>query len=196
LPQSLAAHTQPSSVTASDRSWAAQPSIELYAPIEELPREFARTLRLSLETGGRSAVIRLSPPELGNVKIQISVSGDRVIAHAEVEREDVRAMLEQSRPALDQHLHRAGLVLDRLVIEHSTHGKALDSWNATGNGQFPAHASWNGSNQGSGRHHAPTPGETGRSFSWNGSRDSASNSITPAGSIAPNGTSRRLDLRV
>lgn len=121
-----------------------------------------------------------------------------MIAHAEVERDDVRAMLEQSRPALDQQLHRAGLVLDRLVIENSTHGKSLDSWNGNANGQSPSHANWNGSNSGNNRHHAATPENT-RTSTWNlhGSRDTAPiPMMTGTGSTSMTGTSRRLDLRV
>lgn len=169
-----------------------QPSIELESTLEELPRELGRTLRLSLETGGRSALIHLSPPELGNVRIQLSVAGDRVTAHAAVERDDVRALLEQSRSGLEQHLQRAGLVLDRLVIESTAHAikpSVSEPWSGNASGQPSSHSG----SSGGGRHQTHTPAENRSPVVWSGL---GPRPAKPSGSSAFNGTSRRLDLRV
>lgn len=86
-------------------------------PLEALPEEITRMVRFAVGTSGREAVLRLDPPELGAVRIEIRIQGNDVMVRITAEREDVRHWLEVGREGLGDRFERSGLRLERLAIE-------------------------------------------------------------------------------
>lgn len=83
---------------------------------------------------GRAVVLRLDPPELGALRVQISVRERSVVAVLEVERRETRQLLGDSLPQLREALQQQGFGIDR--IEVSLADGRLDDQHSTGSGGF------------------------------------------------------------
>ncbi len=82
-----------------------------------MPEFLPHTLRAAVRDGVREANIRLWPPELGALKVQLQVNGDIVTARIQAERPDAHALLERMRGALQKGMQESGLTLHRLEID-------------------------------------------------------------------------------
>lgn len=121
------------------------------APVtpRDLPTAVPHTLKLAVREGVREARIRLWPPELGSVRVDLRVTGHQVAARFEAERADVRTMLEGMRSELSRGLQEAGLKLQSLDIapagEGTLRGSGGPEARAAGGGSFLAGGSSDGS---------------------------------------------------
>ncbi len=143
------------------QSGADSPTGPRILDVTEMPEFLPHTLRAAVRDGVREANIRLWPPELGALKVQLQVNGDLVTARIQAERPDAYALLERMRGALQKGMQESGLTLHRLEIDlgGSTAVRAASSSNA---GQFerdsdpsqrnpmdPGHGSRNGASSSS-----------------------------------------------
>ncbi|MCK4412068.1 MAG: flagellar hook-length control protein FliK [Candidatus Eisenbacteria sp.] len=81
-----------------------------------LRSQAAQGLRLALAEGRREALIDLTPPHLGRLRIRVSLQGNQVQAHVQAERPDVGAWLESDQEWLRQRLAEQGLQLTELRV--------------------------------------------------------------------------------
>jgi hypothetical protein len=72
------------------------------------------------EAGERKFEIRLDPPELGRIEVQLSVdSSGRATSHLVVDRADTLDLLRRDAPALERALQSAGLTTDDASLQFS-----------------------------------------------------------------------------
>jgi hypothetical protein len=83
------------------------------APVEQV----AERIGLAHRAGREEVSFRLDPPELGAVRIQAVLEGQRLTLHIRTEHEAARAALEQSMPQLKESLSQQGIVAGRVTIE-------------------------------------------------------------------------------
>ena len=72
------------------------------------------------EAGERKFEIRLDPPDLGRIEVQLSVdSSGRATSHLVVDRADTLDLLRRDAPALERALQSAGLTTDDASLQFS-----------------------------------------------------------------------------
>lgn len=72
---------------------------------------------------GRTEIhLRLEPPELGTVRIHLSVSDDKITARIVVHEEVARQMIEGQMQHLRQRLEEAGIALGQFSVAHDGSG--------------------------------------------------------------------------
>lgn len=103
--------------------------------VTEMPEFLPHTLRAAVRDGVREANIRLWPPELGAIKVQLHVNGNQVTALIRAERPDAYALLDRMRGALQRGMQESGLILHRLEIDLGG-STALRPASSAGAGQF------------------------------------------------------------
>jgi flagellar hook-length control protein FliK len=79
--------------------------------------QVAERVGLAHREGREEVSFRLDPPELGAVRIQAVLEGQRLTLHIRTEHEAARAALEQSMPQLKESLSQQGIVAGRVTIE-------------------------------------------------------------------------------
>ncbi len=77
----------------------------------------ARGLRAAVNQQGGSVTLRLTPPEMGTVRIQLDLSGGTVTARFHAETDNGRQLLQQQLGQLRQSLESQGLSVDRLSVQ-------------------------------------------------------------------------------
>jgi hypothetical protein len=83
------------------------------APVEQV----AERVGIAHREGREEVSFRLEPPELGAVRIQAVLEGQRLTLHIRTEHEAARVALEQSMPQLRESLSQQGIVAGRVTIE-------------------------------------------------------------------------------
>jgi flagellar hook-length control protein FliK len=68
-------------------------------------------------TDGGTVRLRLSPPELGSLHIEVTVRGGKMNAHVEAETQSARTMLLDNLPALRQQLAERQIHLERFDVD-------------------------------------------------------------------------------
>lgn len=90
------------------------------APVEIDSTRFlsrvARAFNAAQERGGEVR-LRLSPPELGSLRLQVSVQDGVMVARMETETEAARASLVSNLPALRERLAEQGIRVERFDID-------------------------------------------------------------------------------
>ena len=81
----------------------------------------ARGLQSAIQHNGGAVTLRLSPPELGTVRIELNVTGSRVAAQLHTQNDAARNMLQQQLAQLRGGLEAQGLQVERLSV-HSQAG--------------------------------------------------------------------------
>ncbi len=76
----------------------------------------ARAFQAADEDGGQIK-LRLSPPELGSMKIEITMHGGTMTAHVETETSAARNMLLDNLPALRQRLADQNIKIEKFDID-------------------------------------------------------------------------------
>src|SRR5262249_23668029 len=72
------------------------------------------------EAGERKFEIRLDPPDLGRIEVQLNVdSSGRATSHLVVDRADTLDLLRRDAPALERALQSAGLTTDDASLQFS-----------------------------------------------------------------------------
>ena len=84
---------------------AASPSAPLPPPVAELREQIAR---LVATADGRTAELRLDPPELGRVRITLDIADGQVTATLTAEREDVADLMRRHSELLLRDLIQSG----------------------------------------------------------------------------------------
>lgn len=115
----------------------------------------ARGLQSALQQHGGSVTLRLTPPELGAVRVQLELADGVVRADLTAEREGVRQLLTHQLHHLRQSLESHGLVVDRLQVQSP--GAASEHPSARPDG-----GTEDGRSRGQFAQQQPSPGERDR----------------------------------
>ena len=78
----------------------------------------AKAFEVAQERGGEIR-LRLSPPELGALRVEVNLSENGLAARVEVENNDARTILLENLPALRERLSEQGLKLEKFDVELS-----------------------------------------------------------------------------
>jgi flagellar hook-length control protein FliK len=109
-------------------------------------QQIAVAVRSGMEQGEPRVVIRLDPPDLGEVSISISSRGSGVQAVVRVEHPETLRRLEQETPGLMQRLSDAGIQVRR--VELSLNNGSLSSDTSSGSMlRDQGNSSWQGQGQ-------------------------------------------------
>ena len=95
---------------------AGQPQLD----VEQLAARAVRWQQLGMLDRGGSARIRLSPPELGSVRIALQASDNAVRIHMTVETESVRQLLSSNSERLTESLQVHGMQARRIEVTVQT----------------------------------------------------------------------------
>jgi len=127
---------------------------------ERLVEHVVRVVRASVGRGQWQAQIRLHPPELGRIRLDVNVRQDvlnmRIVAETAEARELISARVDQLRESLQQH----GITVDRIDVE-PRRAPASDASQSGAN---------DASRQGFGAGGEQQGGGQGFSFTWEGSQ--------------------------
>lgn len=104
------------------------PLPQTQTPIEEANvARVVRGIRSAVNQRGGSITLRLHPPELGFVRIQMQLQDGAVRAQIESSHPNVRALLDQQLGQLRSALESQGLTVERLVTQTLPAGQASDA---------------------------------------------------------------------
>src|SRR5690606_3609689 len=121
-PQAVVHVLGPGTQGAPAETVAAQPSFEALAPQSAQIGDDANVARVmrglngAVNQNGGAVNIRLTPPELGTVRIQMEVVRGVVTAQLTAEHDSVRTLLTHQISQLRHALESQGLVVDRLDV--------------------------------------------------------------------------------
>jgi chemotaxis protein MotD len=106
------AQPTPTLWTTTHAATTAEPAV----PVANLPVEIAARV----EAGQKHFEIRLDPPSLGRIDVQLSVDGSgRATSHLVADRADTLDLLRRDAPALERALQSAGLTTDDGALQFS-----------------------------------------------------------------------------
>jgi flagellar hook-length control protein FliK len=94
----------------------------------------ARGLRAAVAQQGGSVTLRLTPPEMGTVRIQMQMDDGVVRAQLVTQSAAARDLLSQQLAELRQALQSQGLVVERLSVHTMTSGQTSLSQQHAGDG--------------------------------------------------------------
>lgn len=97
--------------------------------------QFSDGFNSLLKRGGDGVVIRLSPPSLGKIKIEVVTHGQEIRAKVTADNSDVRDILSGNQSSLRSSMHDAGLSLREFSV--GVDGGGADgrwAWAGTGTG--------------------------------------------------------------
>lgn len=86
-------------------------------PSEVNAARLARGLQSAVQQRGGAVTLRLTPPDMGTVRIQLQIQGGAVNAQFHTQTESARQMLTQQLGQLRQALEGQGLTVDRLAAQ-------------------------------------------------------------------------------
>ncbi len=116
------------------------PAQELPPPRLESPQDqaiFARVVRGmqgAINQQGGSVTLRLTPPELGTVRIELAIMQGTVTARFHTETESVRHLLTEQMAQLRAGLERQGLHVERLAVQTQQAMPTYDSQQSSSGG--------------------------------------------------------------
>jgi flagellar hook-length control protein FliK len=111
-----AAHTGTTSPTATVESGLATP-----AP-NPTPEDVMGTRQWPRPLPSNTVLLRLDPPELGALMVQVRVSDKRLIASFRAQSSEVEALLRTHLPALHASLSQQGFEVQPIAVTHGTDG--------------------------------------------------------------------------
>jgi hypothetical protein len=91
----------------------------------------SRALANAVNQKGGTITIRMMPPELGQVKVDIQMQGGKVSASFQTEHQSVQTLMNRELSQLRQALERQGLTVEKLEVTH----RSANSSNANASGQ-------------------------------------------------------------
>jgi len=118
-------------------------------PGDLLASRVVRGMHAMLNHRGGSMVMRLDPPELGQLRLQMTVANGQVSASFEAQTAQTHALLKQNLAMLKTSLEAQGLSVERLTVQHAP---AAHQSEAGGQQDRP-------SDQSARRHHDPNAGD-------------------------------------
>ncbi len=110
------------------------------ADMRGLLRELQGKIRFLVSQNGRAgeATLKLKPPELGELRIQLRQQEGRVVVRVLAPSEAVAAQLQEAQPELREQLAASGLRLDRLEVEHNDPAEDSEREEGDGGEQSPS----------------------------------------------------------
>jgi flagellar hook-length control protein FliK len=78
----------------------------------------SRALQNAIHQKGGTITIRMMPPELGQVRVDIQMHGGKVSANFQTEHESVQTLMSREMNQLRQALEKQGLTVERLQVTH------------------------------------------------------------------------------
>ena len=112
---------QPVSSSAATAAHTASTATEQHMQIID---QIVQQAKLNNYDGGSDLVVKLSPPELGNLKLQIVQDASGITSHIQASSENVRGLLQAHLPALMDALSNAGIKMDAVSVSVSTDSSA------------------------------------------------------------------------
>ena len=114
---------------------AAEDAQPVHTVREGVLAQFSDGFNSLLRRGGDGVVIRLSPPELGKIKIEIVTHGQEIRAKVTADNADVRDILSGNQSSLRSSMHDAGLSLREFSVGVDGGGAGGRwAWAGTGTG--------------------------------------------------------------
>ncbi|MDA3959930.1 MAG: flagellar hook-length control protein FliK [Planctomycetota bacterium] len=152
-------------------------SVEANAADRAVSAQVARAALSQIANGQRVLTLRLTPPELGTVRIQVIEQNGALSVRMSAEDDGVRAAIERALPSLRQELRQADAPIAELSLVDHDQSMLHDGGREAGDG--------NGDNNNSQR----------SGFSLNGETEPESRATSPrnalGGSIGPNAVDAR-----
>lgn len=84
-------------------------------------QRIARAMQAARESGGEIR-LRLSPPELGSLKMEVKMSEGAMIARVETETAQAQSVLVDNLPALKERLAEQGVRIEQFDVDVQQHG--------------------------------------------------------------------------
>lgn len=107
---------------------AAAPGLEKFAPREML-RQVESGIYKTLNEGAKQLTLRLDPPELGKLNLQITVRGQEVSVALKAENADAGRMLQENLHQLRQTLEDQGLKVGKMEVQTQlSNGNSGQGW--------------------------------------------------------------------
>jgi flagellar hook-length control protein FliK len=124
--------------TGAPSSSLAQNSMQwMSSPDEEFSQQMTRGLATMLNQRGGVMTMRLNPPELGEVRVQMTLSRGVVSAEFQASTTQAHALLDRSLTALRSALEGQGLTVDRLNVHVASPGATgQQTWRDEHNGSW------------------------------------------------------------
>lgn len=134
---------QPKQGQASVKTQAARGSdfSERMREARKVIKQMVEKAQTMVDEGKQTMKLQLQPPELGQMKMSISLEGDRAKANVQVEKGAVKKLLDDNMAQLKQTLQGVGVDLDEVDIsEYENDGNEADSdfWFDDGEGREQA----------------------------------------------------------
>jgi flagellar hook-length control protein FliK len=118
---SIAPHHQPSSALKLDHAGLNAPISQQHASEEPpLTSNIVRGLSAMVNQRGGTMTMRLDPPELGEMRVQMTIARGVVTAEFQPSTPQAHALLDRNMAALRTALESQGLTVERLVV-HANH---------------------------------------------------------------------------
>jgi len=111
-------------------------------PEQQLLDQVIGKLRVHPQGDGGQAVLKLYPKELGEIRLDLKLSSDRLQAHLQVQSSQVQEVLERHLPRLRDSLEQQGLKIDLLQVGIENGRSQNDSWQS-----FDQQSGWTRENQ-------------------------------------------------
>jgi len=89
-----------------------------YVDAERNLQRISDAMRHSVRQGVRTAHIRLSPPDLGGLRMEVAVKAGVVTAHLEADTAQARDLLMGGLSQLRQHLEEQGLRIGEFTVDY------------------------------------------------------------------------------
>lgn len=99
----------------------------------DLSNQIVRAAKLQVSNGGGDLYLRLDPPQLGMLHMNVSSHEGSLTAHIYASTESAKQMLEADVKSLRDILHNAGITVDAINI--SMDDKQSGDWNLQSNSQ-------------------------------------------------------------
>ncbi len=110
--------SQSASVSSTQSNSPVAPAVDV-KQIEQLVERIVATVRQSQSTG-QQLKIRLSPPELGTLQIEVPLKNGEYTAKLEVQNNQVQKVINDNMAQLKESLSKSGIAIDRIEVQINT----------------------------------------------------------------------------
>jgi flagellar hook-length control protein FliK len=80
-------------------------------------RQVSQKVQWMVRNGEGKAILRLDPPELGHIEIEVETKSGEMKIHMSVENESVKNTLEASAPQLRQSMEQHHVKIEKLEVQ-------------------------------------------------------------------------------
>jgi len=93
---------------------------------QKIMNQVLNKIRVDLKTGKSEINVKLNPPELGNMKINIKMEGNQLVAKVTVENQNVKHAMENNISQLKQCLVEHNIKVNKLDVEINNNSANFD----------------------------------------------------------------------